>query len=129
MTGAPAEFDVIVIGGGIAGLVAAVGAAEAGLAVLVLERSPEKEYICSSRLTGGVFHCALNAPDTDPATLEKVIVEGRGQGGDPSLARAVSRDVMPAIRWLQGQGARFIRPSPDPWQRFVLFENDELAVL
>lgn len=120
MTPALYEADVAVVGAGIAGLVAATGMAEAGLSVLVLERSPEEDYICSSRLTGGVFHCALHAPDTDPAELARIIVEGRGEGADAALAHAVARDVMPAIRWLQGQGARFIRASADPWQRFVL---------
>lgn len=114
------ETEVAVIGAGIAGLVAATGAAEAGLRVLVLEQSPDAEYICSSRITGGVFHCALNAPDRDPEALAAVLVGGRGADGNAGLARQVARDVLPAIRWLQSQGARFIRASADPWQRFVI---------
>lgn len=114
------RVDVVVIGAGIAGLVAAVGTAEAGLRTVVLEQSADEEYICSSRLTGGVFHCALRAPDEDPGSLARTIIDGRGADGNAALAQSIAQDAMPAIRWLQRQGARFIRASPDPWQRFVL---------
>ncbi len=114
------NIDVVVVGGGLAGMIAAVGVAQSGLRAVVLERSAEDRYICNSRLTGGVFHCALRAADTPPEALEQAILSNRGTGVNAELAVAIARDVMPAIRWLQLFGVRFIRASADPWHRFVL---------
>ena len=56
MTEANASYDVIVIGAGIAGLVAANRAAQLGKRVVVLEKSTEEKYLCNSRYTYGTFH-------------------------------------------------------------------------
>ncbi len=57
---------------------------------------------------------------TEPETLERSMKRARGDGGNGELIYAIARDVMPAIRWLQAHGVRFIRATPDPHQRFVL---------
>jgi fumarate reductase flavoprotein subunit len=114
------EADVVVVGGGIAGMIAAVGVAENGHSVIVLEQSAEDRYICNSRLTGGVYHCALRAPDLPPEVLEAAIIRNRGEGVNKDLARAIAHDVLPTIRWLQAKGVRFIRGSNDAWHNFVL---------
>lgn len=114
------SIDVAIIGGGLAGMIVATAAAQAGLRAVVLERSGEDRYICNSRLTGGVFHCALRAADTPPETLRKAIMANHGPGVNEALANAIAQDVLPAIRWLRQLGVRFIRASADPWHRFVL---------
>ncbi|MCE9641393.1 MAG: FAD-dependent oxidoreductase [Betaproteobacteria bacterium] len=48
------EFDVVIIGGGIAGLTAAGRASQAGLRVAVLERGTDENYACNSRYSGGI---------------------------------------------------------------------------
>jgi len=111
--------DVAVIGGGVAGMVAAGRASEGGKRVIVLEARPEELYTCSSRLTGGVFHCALNDIQTDPDKLEQVIVDTCAPS-NRALARVVAQDTIRSVRWLQTQGVRFIRGSPDPWHAFVV---------
>jgi len=45
------KFDVVVAGCGVAGLSAAVAAAEAGARVAILERAPEEERGGQSRYT------------------------------------------------------------------------------
>lgn len=50
------DFDVIVIGGGVAGAVAAYKLAEAGREVLLIERGAEPG---SKNLSGGVFYCRV----------------------------------------------------------------------
>lgn len=119
MSGEILEADVAVIGGGVAGMTAAARASEGGKRVIVLEARPEDLYVCSSRLTGGVFHCALNDIQKHPDELERVIIDSC-QPSNRKLARAIAEDTIRAVRWLQTQGVRFIRGSPDPWHAFVV---------
>ena len=56
MNQAESSYDVIIIGAGIAGLVAANRAAELGRRAVVLEKSTEDKYICNSRDAYGTFH-------------------------------------------------------------------------
>ena len=51
-----AELDLVSIGGGFAGLVAALRGAELGLRTAVLEQGADEGYLCSSRWAGGIFH-------------------------------------------------------------------------
>ena len=44
------KFDLIAIGGGFAGTVAALRAAELGLKVAVMERGQGEHYMCNSRV-------------------------------------------------------------------------------
>jgi len=54
-------FDVTVVGAGIAGMVAAVCAAELGLRVAVLEKGEAREYPCNTRYSGGIIHVAYHS--------------------------------------------------------------------
>ena len=47
------ETDVIIVGGGFSGLVAANRMAQLGLKPLVLEKGTDEFYFCNGRLTGG----------------------------------------------------------------------------
>lgn len=49
------RFDVVVIGGGNAGLCAALSARESGASVLLLEKAPEAWCGGNSFFTGGAF--------------------------------------------------------------------------
>ena len=57
------EYDIIIIGAGIAGLVTANRAAQLGLRVVVLEKSTEEKYICNSRYAYGTFHINFTGLD------------------------------------------------------------------
>ena len=54
------QSDVVVIGGGIAGLIAANRAAQLGLRAIVLEQGTAEKYLCNTRYTGG--HDAHRSP-------------------------------------------------------------------
>jgi len=112
--------DACVVGGGLAGLSAALRAAEEGLRVLVLERLSEAEYVCNSRLTGGAFHICLRDIQSSEADLEKAIREATRGAAHAELARAVAQDGKRAVRWLQGKGIRFIKGGAEPHHNFVL---------
>jgi fumarate reductase flavoprotein subunit len=114
------HLDLCVIGGGLAGLSAAVRGAELGLRVAVLEKSPEAQYLCNSRMTSGVFHLAATNVLSPPGELEAAITAATRGTAHPKLARALADDAQRAVRWLQEQGIRFIRGSAAPYHNFVV---------
>jgi fumarate reductase flavoprotein subunit len=98
------QHDVIVIGAGIAGLVAANRAAQLGKRVIVLEKSQEEKYLCNSRYTYGTFHINF----TDVAADEDVLfgkIEACTEGlARKDLARAIARDGRRLMQWLRSEG-------------------------
>lgn len=63
------EYDVIVVGAGNAGLVAALSAHEAGARVLVLEAAPEAERGGNSRFSGSIFRAVHDGLDAIKSVL------------------------------------------------------------
>jgi fumarate reductase flavoprotein subunit len=112
--------DVIIVGGGIAGLVTANRAAQAGFKPLVLEKGAEDKYLCNSRYTGGVFHIAYrDVMRSEDELYERIEEETEGRAS-PALAKLVARDAKRAVRWLQSEGMHFIKGGPMEWQNWVL---------
>ena len=112
--------DLLVVGGGIAGLTAANRAAQLGLRVIVLERGAEERYRCNSRYSGGIFHVAFRDVKESPATLETVITGATRGHADPALVQALAANCGRAVDWLRAEGARFIRVGQSAWQQWVL---------
>jgi len=98
------QHDVIVIGAGIAGLVAANRAAQLGKRVIVLEKSKEEKYLCNSRYTYGTFHINF----TDVGADEDVLlgkIEACSEGlARKDLARAIAKDGRRLMQWLRSEG-------------------------
>ncbi len=115
-----AVFDVVVIGGGIAGLSAASRAAQQGLKVAVLERGNGPQYLCNSRYAGGVLHIAMHNAQDPAAKLIEVIHSATDGKADPELARALATTAGRAIDWLRSEGAKYIRVGNIVWQQHVL---------
>ena len=111
--------DVVIIGAGIAGMVTAVRAAELGLSVLVLEKSSEDKYMCNTRLSSGVFHCALMTPSSPAEDLERKILSDTQSFAEPAQAKVISTQALNAIRWLQHLGVRFIKGAQSYYE-FIL---------
>jgi len=107
-----ALFDVAVIGGGNAGLCAALSAREAGASVVVLESAPRELRGGNSRHTRNM-RCMHEAPtdvledayseDEYFADLEKVTA---GET-DERLARIAIRESLPVSVWMREHGVRF----------------------
>lgn len=108
MTEPGCDLDVIVIGGGIAGLVAANRAAELGKSVVLLEKGAEDKYLCNTRYTGGTFHIGYTDVLAGPDKLVKVIETATGGFARKDLALAIAKDSSRLVRWLQGEGIKFI---------------------
>jgi len=114
------RFDVAIVGGGIAGLVAANRLAQLGLRAAVLEQGGEERYLCNSRYTGGSFHVCLRDILSDESTLRQAIVESTCGFVSDALAGVVAREGRRVVRWLQDEGARFMRVSGAEYHNFVL---------
>lgn len=112
------DADLVVVGGGIAGLTAAVRGAELGLSVVLLEKGAGDRYPCNTRMSGGIIHLGYHDGKAPGAELAAV-VRARRPDIDPQLAEALGTGCGAFIDWLRGQGARFVRPGP-AWQNWTL---------
>lgn len=119
MSDAPA-FDLVAIGGGFAGLCAALRGAELGLRTAVVEAGGGDGYLCSSRWAGGIFHVSYHDVKLAPDELRAAIDRQTGGEADPELAAAVAADAGRTVDWLAAQGAVFTQGSPIDWHRFTL---------
>ena len=96
------KTDLLVLGGGVAGLRAAVAAAEKGVSVLLVSKGG-----CASPEIMG-----LNAPilPEDSAELYFEDTERSGYGiNDSRLAKILSERVLDEVKWLEDHGICFVR--------------------
>ncbi len=124
------SFDVVVAGCGVAGLSAAVAAAENGAKVAVLERATRTERGGQSRYTEAYLrmkshrdvtddfetHIAENGSGyVDPELVEEAAGPREAQSNlaralslaDPTLVETFANAAGPTIAWLEGLGVRF----------------------
>ncbi len=117
----PSTSDVIIIiGGGIAGMVAANRAAQLGLKASVLEQGSADKYLCNTRYTGGTFHLCMREITLDPELLRKLILETTDGFVKDDLARLLAHGGAHLIQWLQDEGIRFLRASASEYHKWVL---------
>jgi len=102
-------FDVVVVGGGMAGLTAGVRAAELGRTVAVLEAGAVPRYACNTRYSGGVVHIGYQDATLPPATLAQSIRDATEGFAVPELVETVASRAGVTMDWLRQQGAKFIR--------------------
>ncbi|MGI9378797.1 MAG: FAD-dependent tricarballylate dehydrogenase TcuA [Methyloligellaceae bacterium] len=109
------KFDVIIVGGGNAGLCAAISAAEQGVRVLVLESAPKIYRGGNSRHTRNFrcMHRNEKFPLTDCYDEEEYfqdLIKVTGGKTDETLARLVIRRSEECLDWMVEHGVRF-QPS------------------
>jgi fumarate reductase flavoprotein subunit len=100
-------YDLIAVGGGFAGMVAAVHAAELGLRAAVVERGTGEHYMCNSRVSTGVTHIAFLHPDTPEDKLYDQIQNFAAGTAREDLARSVAANGARTLAWLSEHGAEF----------------------
>jgi fumarate reductase flavoprotein subunit len=112
--------DLAAIGGGFAGLCAALRGAELGLRTAVIEAGDDDNYLCSSRWAGGIFHVSYHDVKLGRDELLAAINGQTSGEADPELADAIADDAGRTVDWLASQGAAFTQGSPINWHRFTL---------
>ncbi len=103
------QFDVVIMGGGVAGLSAGTRAAELGLRTVIVEKGAQPDYPCNSRYSGGIFHIAHRDPRTPAEELQEHIRSVTKNTADPHLSIALSMAGGGYIHWLQDKGVRFMQ--------------------
>lgn len=106
--------DVLVIGAGACGLVAALRAADAGASVIVVER--DSVPAGSTSMSSGFipapatrFQRGIGVDDDTPERFVGDIQSKAHQRAVPHLARLASRNIGPALEWLaDGHGLEWI---------------------
>jgi len=102
---ADADIDVLIVGAGACGLVAALRAAATGAQVVVVERdeSPSGSTAMSSGFVPAPntrFQHAIGIDDDNAALFESDIQQKSKQQSEPQLAELAARTIGPALEWL-----------------------------
>ena len=79
------KFDLIIMGGGLAGLSAGVRACELGLSVALVEKGETDQYPCNSRFSGGVLHLAFQNIKDPSDQLADAIAKATDHYADTEL--------------------------------------------
>ncbi len=105
------KADVVVIGGGGAGLAAAVSAHQNGAKVLVLEKMPK---VGGNTIISGAAYNAVDPKRQSKKGIEDSIekhytqtYEGGDKLGNPALIRTLVENAYPGIEWLESLGMQF----------------------
>ncbi|WP_353095922.1 flavocytochrome c [Tissierella praeacuta] len=105
------EVDVVVIGGGGAGLAAAVSAHQNGASVIVLEKMPR---VGGNTIISGASYNAVDPKRQKAQGIEDSIdkhfqqtYEGGDKLGNPELIRILVDNAYPAVEWLESLGMEF----------------------
>jgi L-aspartate oxidase len=111
--------DVVVVGTGVAGLVAALTAQRRGSRVLVLSKAPESEGVTATFYAQGGIAVVLpdGLADSDDSVTAHVADTLAAGGGlcDPDAVRSIVADGYRAVADLVDDGARFDEGSNGRW--------------
>jgi fumarate reductase flavoprotein subunit len=135
MSRIPAETDVVVIGSGVSGLVAALTVAEAGAKAIVFEK--QRSLGGTSNFFKGTFAVESRQQRERYVTYGrdeafKEILEYGHWRNNPRLVRAIVDESVKTISWLEKQGVEFIEVTinmVDSPQTYHVIRGEGAAVI
>jgi len=124
-------FDVVVLGGGGAGLAAAIAARETGRSVVLLEKNAalggSTAWSIGSLTASGTPHQRRRRIDDNPrdhwADMALFADAALAARDNDELRRILCDEVPEAFRWLLSLGVRFTGPMPEPPHRKPRMHN------
>lgn len=120
MSASDATADLVVVGGGLGGLTAALRATELGLRVVLLEKGDGERYPCNSRQSGGIIHICLLDIRRDSNELYDAILKNTGGEVNTVQARALADNGGRLVDWIQAHGGRFMRFNMEEAYRWCM---------
>ena len=128
------EADVVVVGGGGAGLAAAIEAARLGRKVILLEKNPQiggttGRSVGSITSSSTPFQAKKGIVDTPQAHFEDMALFAKAAGHDPDLKdnlelrRLLVEHSPDTINWLTDMGIVFFGPMAEPPHRVPRMHN------
>jgi flavocytochrome c len=104
------KFNVVILGTGLAGMVAAVAAKNAGASVAILEKAAEANVGGNSRLAGGFIAIPRqNSKEAKDEYYEDFLKKSSGKG-NAVLSKILSEQALDAVEWLKAQGGDLTPP-------------------
>lgn len=105
-------FDVVVAGGGIAGIAAAIAAREAGARALLLEKAPRERRGGNTRYSDAQIRFPHEADEFSPVSTTRQafyddfvrVTHGKAK---PELVAALADDAAEGVAWLTERGVRW----------------------
>ncbi len=113
--------DVLIIGGGGAGMCAAISAATSGCSTLILEKQPKAGG--STGMSVGSFTAANTAYQYRAGVNDSIeyfiedmkVANGQFEAREnQSLRRILAENAGPTLEWLSSIGVAFMGPTPEP---------------
>ena len=116
------EFDIVIIGCGIAGLAAGLRASELNKSVAILEKSPEKHRGGHTRFTESFriptedldIDATFNVEDYSTSDFYSDIMKVTNYRADEDLAKTVARGSVDTFEWLTAFGIDWEYQAPHP---------------
>ncbi len=108
------ETDVLVIGGGIAGAMAAIGAKEFPVSVTLVDKGTFGRSGCAA-VASGVWHCYLPGDDFD--LWYKEFTEAEVPLVDPELLKKHIRESARMVNKLEQWGVKWVKDSDGKFKR------------
>lgn len=107
---ADATCDILIVGGGLAGLCAGLQALEEGVAPLIADKCDDIGVYSNSAISGGSFATPTNgSEEAVQSYIDDFNTKSRGKG-DPDITRTIAENVQDTVDWLAGKGCQFNDP-------------------